>query len=141
LLELVGTKALVMQSMDAMTKSIKPLLTNSLPAGEYRAKLVELFFAKFSAKTDVQHLLDLAVPIYDKNFSHEEVRNLIEFYRTPLGQKTVSVLPKLSGELQEEGRKWGEGLGRESMEEVLAEHPELAQAIAEAQKNSAPPAK
>jgi uncharacterized protein len=141
LLELTGTKALVTQSMDAMSKSIKPLLTNSLPPGDYREKVVDLFFAKFSAKTNVQRLLDLAVPIYDKNFSHQEIRSLIEFYQTPLGQKTISVLPRLSGELQEEGRKWGEDLGRQSMEEVLAEHPDLAQAMTAAQKNPPPAAK
>jgi hypothetical protein len=62
LLELAGTKALVSQTMESMSKSIKPLLTNSLPPGDYREKLVDLFFAKFTAKADVQHLLDLAVP-------------------------------------------------------------------------------
>ena len=136
LLEIVGTKALVTQNMDAMTKSIKPLLTSSLPPGEYREKLVDLFFAKFSSKANIQHLLDLAVPIYDKNFSHQEIRGLIEFYQTPLGQKSVSTLPQLSAEMSEEGRKWGESLGRETMMEVLNEHPDLAEAITAAQKNA-----
>ncbi len=136
LLELVGTKALFIQSMDGMSKSMKPMLTNSLPPGDYREKLVDLFFKKFSSKMDVQHLLDLAVPIYDKHFSHQEVRSLIEFYQTPLGQKTVSTLPMLTAELQEEGRKWGESLGRDSMQEVLAEHPDLLEAMTAAQKGS-----
>ena len=136
LLDLVGTKDLVVQSMDAMSKSIKPLLTNSLPPGDYREKLVNLFFEKFTTKTNVQHLLDMAVPIYDKNFSQEEIRSLIAFYQTPLGKKTISTLPRLSAELQDEGRKWGESLGRESMQEVLAEHPDLEQALIVAQKSA-----
>jgi hypothetical protein len=138
LLELVGTKALFVQSLDGMSKSMKPVLTNSLPPGDYRQRLVDLFFARFSSKMDVQHLLDMAVPIYDKHFSHQEVRSLIEFYQTPLGQKTVSTLPVLTAELQEEGRKWGESLGRESMQEVLAEHPDLLEAMTAAQNSSAP---
>lgn len=136
LLELVGTKALFVQSMDGMSKSMKPLLTNSLPPGDYREKLVDLFFKKFSSKIDVQHLLDLAVPIYDKHFSHQEVRSLIEFYQTPLGQKTISVLPMLTAEIQDESRKWGESLGRDSMQEVLVEHPDLLEAMTAAQKNA-----
>jgi len=139
LLDLVGTKALAAQSIEAMTKSIKPVLTNSLPPGDYREKLVDLFFAKFSSKTNLQHLLDMAVPIYDKHFSHQEIRSLIEFYQTPLGQKTISTLPVLMAELQDEGRKWGETLGRESMQEVLAEHPDLLEAMSAAQKASASP--
>jgi len=129
LLDLVGTKALVSQTMDSMSKSIKPLLTNSLPPGEYREKLVDLFFAKFTTKTNVDHLLDLAVPVYDKNFSHQEIRGLIEFYQTPLGQKAITALPKVTAELQEQGRKWGEELGKQCMLEVLAEHPDLADAL------------
>jgi len=42
----------------------------------------------------------------------------------------------MTAELQSEGGKWGEQLGRESMMEVLAEHPELADAIAAAQKTA-----
>ena len=129
LLELAGTKALVSQTMESMSKSIKPLLTNSLPPGDYREKLVDLFFAKFTAKADVQHLLDLAVPVYDKNFSHQEIRSLIEFYQTPLGQKAIATLPKVTAEMQEQGRKWGEDLGKQCMVEVLSEHPELAAAL------------
>jgi uncharacterized protein len=136
LLDLAGTKALVVQTMDSMSKSIKPLLTNSLPPGEYREKLVDLFFAKFSAKADVEHLLDLAVPVYDKNFSHQEIRSLIEFYQTPLGQKAIATLPKVTAEMQEQGRKWGEDLGRQCMVEVLSEHPELADALNNAQSNA-----
>jgi len=136
LLDLVGTKALVSQTIDSMSKSIKPLLTNSLPAGEYREKLVDLFFVKFTTKTNVDHLLDLAVPVYDKNFSHQEIRSLIEFYQTPLGQKTITALPKVTAEMQEQGRKWGEELGKQCMLEVLAEHPNLAEALNAAAQNA-----
>jgi hypothetical protein len=136
LLDLVGTKALVSQTIDTMSKSIKPLLTNSLPAGEYREKLVDLFFAKFTTKTNVGHLLDLAVPVYDKNFSHQEIRSLIEFYQTPLGQKAITALPKVTAEMQEQGRKWGEELGKQCMLEVLAEHPDLAGALNAAAQNA-----
>jgi uncharacterized protein len=129
LLELVGTKALISQTMESMSKSIKPLLTNSLPPGDYREKLVDLFFAKFTGKADVGHLLDLAVPVYDRNFSHQEIRSLIEFYQTPLGQKAIATLPKVTAEMQEQGRKWGEDLGKQCMVEVLSEHPELAEAL------------
>ena len=56
----------------------------------------------------------------------------------PLGQKALSVLPQLSIELQGEGMKLGEKLGRQSMMEVLSEHPELQKALEEAQKGAQP---
>ena len=141
LLDLVGTKTLVELSVDEMSKLVRPLLANSLPPGAYREKLIDLFFAKFTTKLDAQHWLDLVIPSYDKNFSHEEILGLIRFYETPLGQKTVRIVPILTTDLQERGRKWGEELGRQSMVEVLAEHPDLAQALTEAQKLASPVSK
>ncbi len=138
LLDLTGVNALITQTMDAMEKTIKPLVVNSFPPGEYRKKLIDLFFERFRSKADPHHFLDLAVPIYDKYLSHEEIKGLIQFYETPLGQKTLSVLPRLSGELRDEGKKWGEGLGRESMREVLSEHPELVEALKGAKEPTQP---
>lgn len=134
LLELTGAKALAVQTMTSMEDGIKPLMSNSLPPGDYRDQLIDLFFAKFHSKADAQHLVDLAVPIYDKYLTGEEVKGLIKFYETPLGQKATGVMPKMVGEIQGESREWGEKLGREAMMEVLTEHPELEKALEAAQK-------
>ena len=40
--------------------------------------------------------------------------------------------------MHDEDEKWGEQLGREAMQEVLAEHPDLAEALV-APKNAAQP--
>src|ERR1700680_3907144 len=140
LLDLAGTKTAITQIMEGMEKNIRPIVTNSLPPGDYRAKLVDLFFEKFQAhsKTEIPQLVDSAVPLYDKYFSREDIKGLIQFYETPLGQKALGVLPKLSMEMQGEGMKLGEKLGRQSMLEVLSEHPELQKALEEAQKGAQP---
>jgi uncharacterized protein len=134
LLEVGGSKATMAEMMAEMEKNIKPLLTSSFPPGEYREKLVDLFLEKFHSKVDLQQMLDLVVPIYDKYFSDEEIKGLIQFYSTPLGQKAVKVLPKLMSECGDVGRKWGEEIGRVSMMEVLSEHPELQKAMEDARK-------
>jgi len=140
LLDLSGTKAAMTQILEGMEKNIRPMMMNSLPPGDYRTSLVDLFFEKFQAhsKTEIQHLLDSAVPLYDKYFSDEDIKGLIQFYQTPLGVKALNVLPKLSIEMQGEGMKLGEKLGRQSMLEVLTEHPELKKSMEDAQKAAHP---
>ena len=137
-MDVSGSSALASQQMQAVQQTMKPIMTSALPAGDYRTELVDLFFAKFQAKADTQKLLDLMVPIYDKYLTDAEIKGLIQFYQTPLGQKALQVLPKLMEEAQEEGRKWGQNLGQESMREVLSEHPELAKALEDAQKAAQP---
>ena len=95
------------------------------------------FFEKFHSKLNPEVMVDLAMPVYDKYLSDADIRGMIEFYSTPLGKKIVQVLPQLMSECTERGRKWGEGIGRDSMIEVLQEHPELRKAI-EASKSPLP---
>ena len=136
LLDVVGTKALVMQMMNTSLQNVKPLLISALPAGDYREKLVDLFFQRFQTRADPQHLINLAISSYDKHFSDEEIKGLLTFYETPLGQKAVHVMPQLVNELQQAGKSWGEDLGKQCMQEVLAEHPEMLQAMQAARKAS-----
>jgi hypothetical protein len=138
LLDLVGTKELMAQTLGGSMQGMKPLLMNSFPAGAYREKLIDLFIAKFQSNFNGDKFLDLAAVYYDKNLTHEEVKGLIQFYQTPLGQKTLSILPKLTSELREAGSKMGKEIGRRSIQEVLAEHPDLAAALEEASKAKAP---
>jgi hypothetical protein len=84
----------------------------------------------------MQHFIELAIPVYDRYWTDEEIKGLIQFYDTPLGRKSLAILPKMAGELQETGRQWGQDLGRESMKEVLAEHPDIAKALDDAAKTS-----
>ena len=141
LLEATGTTTLMQQVMDNMQKSLKPVLANSFPPGEYREKLVDLFFEKFRSKLNTKRLVDLAVIRYDEQFSDEDIKGLISFYETPLGQKAVSALPKLTIELQQDGQALGQQMGRESMIEVLAEHPELTKAMQNAAQGTTPPSR
>jgi uncharacterized protein len=129
LLDMLGTRSLLMNVTGEMEKNIRPLLASSLPPGDDRDKLIELFLERFHAKANLEQLLDLSVPVYDKYLSDEDVKGLIAFYSSPLGQKAINAMPKVTTECMEVGRKWGEKVGRESMMEVLSEHPELRKAF------------
>ncbi|HEX4140587.1 MAG TPA: DUF2059 domain-containing protein [Candidatus Methylacidiphilales bacterium] len=132
LLEVTGMRSLMQQTMDGMEENIRPNLERSLPPGEYRAKLIDLFFQKFHAKLTIQDFLDMAAAAYDKYLSDDDIKGLTQFYQTPLGQKTLTVLPKLTVELQSEGATKGEQAGRDAMSEVLLENPDLAKALQDA---------
>lgn len=132
LLELTGMRAIMAQTVSSMEENLKPAIVDSLPPGDYREKLSDLFFEKFNSKLDVQRLIDMAAGAYDKYLSDDDIKNLIQFYQTPLGQKTLTVLPQLTAELQADGMKLGQDVGQESMTEVLAEHPDLAKAMRDA---------
>jgi uncharacterized protein len=139
LLELTGTSANIALAMNQMEGTIKPLMERALPPGDYRAKLIQLFFERFRTKFDAKQIIDLAIPEYEKNFTDEELKALIKFYKTPVGHKVATVVPQLTQSLMEAGKQRGEQVGRESMMEILSEHPDLRQGLEEAQKDSPQP--
>jgi hypothetical protein len=51
------------------------------------------------------------VPVYAKYFTLQEVEELLAFYRTAIGQKTVEVMPLLTQESMQVGQNWGIGIG------------------------------
>jgi hypothetical protein len=125
LMDVVGMKDTVTRMMSAIEQNMRPMFVRSLPPGQYRERLVRLFFEKLHANTDPERILDLVVPVYARNLSDDDIKGLIRFYKTPLGRRWVSVLPKVQAEMAPAARSWGEQVGRQSMKEVLEEHPEL----------------
>jgi uncharacterized protein len=138
LMSVTGAAGLGVATMSNMETSMRPLLEKSMPPGEYRARLIELFFQKFHAEATQESLTNLVIPIYDRHFSDDEIKGLIAFYETPLGKKSISVLPQVVSEAQQAGGAWGSELGRRCMQEVLTEHPDLARQLEDAQKLASP---
>lgn len=58
-------------------------------------------------------LIDQVIPIYDRNFTHAEIKDLLAFYDTPIGRKVVETLPRVIGESLQVGQAWGQSLGPE----------------------------
>lgn len=42
-----------------------------------------------------QMIEEISFPIFDKNFTESELRDIIAFYRTPTGQKMITIAPKM----------------------------------------------
>jgi len=138
LMSLTNFEALIRQTMNGMEGNIKTSMTNALPPGNYRDKLVDLFVKKFHSNLRTNELADRAIPVYDRHYSSSEIKELIRFYETPVGQKLLKELPAVSAELQQAGSAWGEDVGKQTMMGVLAEHPDLAKALEAASKQSKP---
>ncbi len=59
---------------------------------EYIAKVQKIMQDEFSWE-DMQ---DIAVQAYAEAFTTKEINDMIDFYKTPTGQKTIDVMPQLS---------------------------------------------
>ena len=53
----------------------------------------------------------MVIPIYDKYYTETEIKELTDFYATPIGRKVITVTPLISQESMQAGQKWGKELG------------------------------
>ncbi|PYX99019.1 MAG: DUF2059 domain-containing protein [Acidobacteria bacterium] len=97
LIELTGAASV---SADALRQIIAPL-RNGFP------QVPEEFWDTFIKEVRSDELIDLVIPIYDKYYTRQEIQDLTTFYKSPVGQKTIKVLPKLSAEAIDAGQEWG----------------------------------
>ena len=135
LMQLTGVQQLAGQMIQGMEPTMRASLMEAFPPGEYRAQLVDLFLTKLRGKITAA-IVDLAVPADDKYFSDDELRQIIAFYETPVGMKTITVMPQLMAEIMANSQELGKQLGRESLAEVLDEHPDLKQAMDQAEQKA-----
>jgi hypothetical protein len=70
---------------------------------------------------DVDTLIAMEIPIYQKYLTLDEVRAIANFYETPIGKKLISVQPMILQESMAVGRAWGEQVGRQIMEKLKAQ--------------------
>ncbi|WP_223606747.1 DUF2059 domain-containing protein [Chryseobacterium sp. OSA05B] len=76
------------------------------------------FFNEFMAEVTTERITELYIPIYSKYYSESEVDDLIRFYKSPVGQKTISVLPAIMKESIEAGQKMGREIGLKVKEKL-----------------------
>jgi hypothetical protein len=111
LLKMTGSGELGAQVMAQMLGNMKQSMPN----------VPEKFWTDFMKDVRTEELVDLIVPIYDRNLTHEDVKELIKFYDSPTGKKFVQVLPKITQESMSVGEKWGRDLAEKVIKKLQAQ--------------------
>jgi hypothetical protein len=65
-----------------------------------RQELITVASGSFQKNFDQQRALQQIAAVYDKHFTDEEIKGLLDFYSSPLGQKFATESPKINKEIQ-----------------------------------------
>ncbi|MCL2265183.1 MAG: DUF2059 domain-containing protein [Treponema sp.] len=76
-------------------------------------------WVKFKDKIKIDDLLEMCIPIYDKYYTHNDIKEMIKFYESPIGKKMVDAEYKMTNEISALGEKWGEKIGNEIVNELI----------------------
>jgi hypothetical protein len=67
------------------------------------------------------------VGIYDKHFTEDEIKGLLQFYGSPLGQKVAVEMPKIGRETQAATRVVSAKAAKDALAEMRQQNPEIGQ--------------
>jgi len=63
-------------------------------------------------------LQEKLVHIYAKHFTHDEIKQMIAFYRSDVGKKALKELPVIIGESRRTGQQWGQQMVAELIRRI-----------------------
>src|SRR5712692_9627605 len=100
LMELVGARDLVQDGASNAIEQSREKLLVTVPNNDKGQAFVNAFAASYQKKFDADRVTEQLVGIYDKHFTEDEIKGLLQFYGSPLGQKVAAEMPKISREAQ-----------------------------------------
>jgi len=127
LLKMTGTEKLQQGMMDQMLAAVKSA-TPPIP-DQNGKKMIDRLTEILGEEFKKIGFSNMAIELYDKYFSAEEIKGLIQFYESPVGQKAIEVLPGLMQESTSRGMEMGNAAGMKSLERWLEEFPDLKKIV------------
>jgi hypothetical protein len=127
LMELVGAREMVQDGISTSTEQYREKLLATVPNSDKGQAFVNAFADAYQKKVDVDQITDQLVGVYDKHFTDEEIKGLLQFYGSPLGQKVASETPKISREIQAHSRAAGAKAAKEALQALKEQNPDVGQ--------------
>lgn len=99
------TSAQLQQEFGGILESIVPERSGISPEKKQQminqinqdmSRILTQYNQRLMEKLDFNQIMEkVYYPLYDKFFTEEDLQTLIDFYQTPTGKKTISVMPQL----------------------------------------------
>jgi hypothetical protein len=125
LMDVTGAKNLGQQLIDAGMEQFRSSVQDSQPDNPRAKQFADAFVARFQKHFDPNSLTERVIPIYDKYLSADDLKGLLDYYHSPLGQRMLKALPEVTRESQAAGFALGQKAAQETMEELKGDYPEF----------------
>ena len=112
----LGSENMMSQMFDTMAGQIEGAVTRQNPKADAKAIVNEIIMPEM--KLRMGELNNQIIEIWAATFDLTELEQLRQFYETPLGKKSLQLMPKVMAEGQAAGTKWAQEVFRD----ILKKH-------------------
>lgn len=97
---------------------------------EAYTKVPETMWTELGKQLDTASCATAMVPVFDRQFTADEVKQLVAFYESPIGKKLLKALPQVSAESEEVAEKWARAAADRMTEQLEAKGYKLPRSAA-----------
>jgi hypothetical protein len=106
LIEATGAAALSQQMMDGVTHQLETVMLSQNPGREKDIRSLVQDYVRPALKDGMPELIQGFEALYASNFTVDEMDQIIAFYRTPVGRKTLQQMPQIMQQSMALGQAW-----------------------------------
>jgi len=123
LMELLGVRDALQEATTKSTEQYRDSLLATVPDNDRGQAFINAFMDGYQKKFNPDDMIDGLVAIYDKHFTEDEIKGLLQFYGSPLGQKYAAEMPKVSAESNSAGHAISARVARDVMQDLRKRYP------------------
>jgi hypothetical protein len=127
LMELVGARDQMQDAVTNSSEQYREKLLATVPNNDKGQAFVTSFIDSYQKKFDVDQVTEQIVAIYDKHYTDDEIKTMLQFYGSPIGQKVAAETPKIMREIQAASRTTGAKAAKDALQALKAQNPEIGQ--------------
>jgi hypothetical protein len=117
----------VQESVNYSAEQYREKLLATVASDDNNQAFVNAVITGYEKKFDVDQVTEQLVAIYDKHYSSEEIKELLQFYGSPIGQRVATEAAKISREIQAATRATAAKAVKDALQETKEEHPRVGQ--------------
>ena len=126
LMELVGARDAIQDVAAHGADQLRENLIASVPENDRSQQFVNAFVEGYKAKFNPDEATVQLVTIYDQHFTQDEVKGLLQFYGSPLGQRFAAEMPKINAQMQAANRALSTRAAKEVLKDLRKQYPGMA---------------
>lgn len=79
------------------------------------------YFDEFMKEVDSNEIIEISIASYDNHLTHDEIKELLKFYESPIGKKLIKKQPLIMRDSMVAGQAWGIELNRRLQKKLNAD--------------------
>jgi hypothetical protein len=123
LMELLGVRDVLQEGATRSSEQYREALLASVPDNDRGQAFINAFMDSYQKKFNPEDVTNELVTVYDKHFTEDEIKGLLQFYGSPLGQKYAEEMPKVSAEASAAGRAVSLRAARDVIQDLRKQYP------------------